>query len=225
MCRIVIVLLMFGLLPVSAFADKIFMKDGRIIQADRVWQEAGNIYYTKYGATIGHPISKVDRVETVSRALGGDKKSPLKFDVWALGITIDEAIDVAERNDIPLHRESHYSVNKHFNPKMCRPYANSHSKFYYKAQLLGRSTTVNLVFNPSSRVLIKINVDLYDPAGKPHKDSYYEVLAMLVDKFGKPTKSKRNILLRKIKQWVVGDGMVQLIEFGNMARVEYAEMV
>jgi hypothetical protein len=53
MCRIVIVLLMFGLLPVSAFADKIFMKDGRIIQADRVWQEAGNIYYTKYGATIG----------------------------------------------------------------------------------------------------------------------------------------------------------------------------
>ena len=47
----------------AAGADVIILKNGRTIEAERVWEADGQIQYEKFGAVVGVPADQVERVE------------------------------------------------------------------------------------------------------------------------------------------------------------------
>lgn len=104
--------------------------------------------YTIYGATVGIPEDKVDRIES---EYGEAERASFQFDVWPFGCTVLQAIDIAESNDIPLHRHGIITVNKHFHSQV-RKYSSA-NHFYYNTSLLGHFAKVELLFTPVSQQL------------------------------------------------------------------------
>ena len=160
----VIVVFLIFIIPLFARADILILKSGKQIESSKCWREGGMIKCRKKGQIIGFPESEVATVifdKEVTAPSDG-----FSFDIWRSGLTVAEALDLAEVNDIPLHKAGLISVNKHFNPKMCLPYANIATKFDYKAQILGRQAKILLKFTPASRKLYSIMVSWSGP-GKP----------------------------------------------------------
>jgi len=51
------------LVSVCAYADVVYLKNGRKIEAEKVWEDGGQIKVRKYGSVIGYPMSAVERIE------------------------------------------------------------------------------------------------------------------------------------------------------------------
>jgi hypothetical protein len=62
---------------------------------------------------------------------------------------VNEAINLAEVNDVPLHKYGIISINKQFHP-LVRKYSDA-IHFYYNTNLLGHFAKVELVFTPVSQ--------------------------------------------------------------------------
>jgi hypothetical protein len=60
---LLVVLIMFFILPSLAGADAIVLKNGNRIEAQRVWEEDGNVKCNQYGGVVGFPKQEVLRVE------------------------------------------------------------------------------------------------------------------------------------------------------------------
>ena len=171
------------LLPPPIIADTIILKNGRQIQTDKVWEKDGVVRYNMYGTVVGHPredVAKIIRKEPQNLT---QFKNGFKFDVWHSGMTIPQMMAAAERHDIPLHRAGLISANKRFNPKMCRPYAHTATKFNYKTLILGRHATVGLAFTPVSKRLYSIMVSWSGPGISPKSEFRDQVEAMLIEKY------------------------------------------
>jgi hypothetical protein len=95
---------MIFITPQLIAADTILLKDGRRIEAEQVWLEGEMVRYKKFGTIVGLPKDQVARVIETNAS-----KSPgitdFGFDFWKLGMDINEVMDIAERNQVPLHRE------------------------------------------------------------------------------------------------------------------------
>jgi len=127
-------------IPLFSRADTLILKSGKQIESSKCWRKAGMIKCRKLGQIIGFPESELATVifdKEVTAPSDG-----FSFDIWKSGLTVAEAIVLAKVNDIPLHKAGLISVNKHFNPKMCLPYANIATEFDYKAQILGRQAKI-----------------------------------------------------------------------------------
>ena len=199
--------LLFGIAflgPVEGFCDTIVLKDGRRIEAEQVWQEGEMVRYKKFGTVVGLPVSQVARVITDASTSAGPVVD-FGFDFWKLGMDINEVMDIAERNQVPLHREGLISVNKQFNPKMCRPYTDTHSRFDYRQQLLGYPTKVTLVFTPRSRRLAFIKVHLAANALSPSPSPRDSILSAMTGKYGKPEKTAKKLFQKDACQWRVSE--------------------
>jgi hypothetical protein len=59
-CVILIIVLSFR--APAAIGDIISLKNGRTIQTGPTWEENGNLYFQKYGQTVGIPLSDVESV-------------------------------------------------------------------------------------------------------------------------------------------------------------------
>ena len=102
-------------LPVPGAADTIILKSGKSIAVKKVWEEDGHIKGELFGSVIGYPKAQVERVEINENVRPAMQKSGFRFDIWRSGFSLDEFMDIAERNDIPIHRDGLISANKHFN--------------------------------------------------------------------------------------------------------------
>ena len=54
-----------------AQADTIVLKNGRTIRAGATWEQDGQVFYTRYGQTIGIPLNDVLRVDRPAAAGSG----------------------------------------------------------------------------------------------------------------------------------------------------------
>jgi len=180
-------------------ADTLYLKNGKIIQSDNIWLEDGYFMNTMYGATVGISEDKVDRVQYDSEIEETD--SSFQFDVWPFGCTVHQAINIAERNDIPLHKEGIITINKRFHP-MVRKYSDA-SHFYYKTSLLGHFTKVELLFTPSSKQLHTIKITWSIPNARKSMLAK-KVESMIVDKYGNTRKSGRQLFYDRTK-WITAD--------------------
>ena len=98
-------------LPSLLVAETIVLKDGRRIEAEKVWLEGEVVRYKKFGTVVGLPTRQVARVITEGSTNAGPVVD-FGFDFWKLGMDINEVMDIAERNQVPLHREGLISVNR-----------------------------------------------------------------------------------------------------------------
>jgi hypothetical protein len=168
-------------------ADGIFLKDGRVIQSEAVWEEGGQVKYRRSGAVVGVSKDVVDRIEREGNAEKVDNNA-VKFDIWPLGIHIRQAMDIAEMNNIPLHRAGLISANKGFNPVMSRKYMDTDSKFTYKTHLMGYPAEVALLFSPISRRLAHVEIGVHPRLQEEQKAAYHELMEVLSTKYGEPTR-------------------------------------
>jgi hypothetical protein len=83
-----------------ATADTIVLKNGRRIEVEKAWEDGGQVKGSAYGATIGSPKDQVKNIER-GKNIQKAAKEMLGFDVWTLGMGINDMMRVAERNDIP----------------------------------------------------------------------------------------------------------------------------
>jgi hypothetical protein len=154
-----LVVLLCLFFPTLGTADTIILKNGKSIEVKKAWKEDDLIKGEVFGSVIGYPKDQVERIEIGESDQAAKPNSGFVFDDWRSGISIYEFMDIAERNDVPIHRDGLISNNKHFNPAMSRKYADTAGKFYYKDQIMGKWARVDLVFTPKSKKLYTLSIN------------------------------------------------------------------
>ena len=217
-----ILLLLAGVLySVRGFSAVIYLKDGRVIETDRSWEEGGVLKYQKHGATIGMPMENVDRIED-NKQLRDSKVVDFGFDVWKMGTKIEEVMDTAERNDIPLVRSGIITIATHFNAKACRSYMYTHNEYEYRQTVLNYPAIIRLTFTPESRrlgqIVISFNINPSDLTQKPDDD----VVHMLLQSYDKPKALVRFIMIKNNLEWnIQGGNQIHLISYSNSTTLTY----
>lgn len=123
------------------------------------------------------------------------------FDIWKLNITLDEAIQTAKSNNIPLRKEGITSSGKTFNAShlFLERYPKNRT-FNYQTKLLNKYAVVTLYFTKNSKSLYRIKVR-WVKRNKKFVDTLYELLDK---KYGQKKILLSNIgsfLLSKQRQW------------------------
>lgn len=191
-------ILLFFAISGLCFSDTLYLKDGRSIESENIWEKDGYYMYVMYGATVGISKDKVERVETTKK----ENESTFRFDIWPFGITVNNAINLAESHDVPLHKSGIISINKRFHSQV-RKYSNA-KHFYYNTNLLGHFAKVNLYFTPVSKKLHTVKIQW--PNQKTNDPKLMnEITAMISGKYGKPQKQGRK-LFYSTKNWLTEDG-------------------
>ena len=217
----VIVVLLTLAIPLFALADTVILKSGRKIEASKCWREAGMIRCRKLGQIIGFSENEVATV-TIDKKVTASSDG-FSFDIWKSGLTVTEAIELAQNNDIPLHKAGIISVNKHFNPKVCLPYADIATEFEYNDQLFGRRAKVALKFTPTSKKLYSIKTTWSGPDISKKSEFRDRVEAMLIEKYGKPIKIQNHIIFKTYDFKINEFSIVTMRPGGNYVLLEYLD--
>jgi hypothetical protein len=110
-----------------------------------------------------------------------------EFDIWKSGISLDDALEIAKSNDIPLtdvKRMKHCQRGKdHFQPDTIK-HAQKSRNFFYKDSILNKTALITLHFTPMSKKLCNISI-IWDNADRAHQK---EVVLMLTEKYAEPLK-------------------------------------
>lgn len=189
-----------------AYSATIYLKNGGSIETDRYWEENNVLKCSKYGGLVEIPIADVLRIIDDKDGQSGELKNGFGFDIWRLGMSIEEVMKKAEQKDIGLHRTGFISSIKHFNPAKSRKYMHSHNVFCYADKLMGKAATVTLYLTPTSRKLNKIVTRLHRHDIHRKSAFRYEIEAMLRKKYGKPRKPMTGIgksIFFDTLKWVV----------------------
>jgi hypothetical protein len=226
--------------PIHLAADTLVLKSGRKIDAVKCRELGDQIKcQLRGGAIIG--FLKTDVVEVWKDFKAGEiKPSPqanklgkenlppnttgFRFDIWRSGISVRQAINVAEAKDLPLHRGGLISANKNFNPKMCRPYADTASKFYYKDQIFGKWATLNLDFTPVSKKLYSVEIRFGNTGNSKDSAFRQQIEAMLREKYGKPLGVNSHMGVYTTYDWKINDKAIVTMRPGpNYVHVSYLD--
>ena len=189
----VLFFLLFVVFSGVCFSDTLYLKDGRTIDSETIWEEGDYYKYILYGATVGISKNMVERV-----VFSKKDESSFQFDIWPFGITVVQAIDVAEKNNIPLHKSGVMSVNKNFHPQV-KKYSDA-THFYYNASLLGHFAKVELVFTPISKKLHTVKIRWPNQNKKDAKLAN-EISTMISKKYGKH-RNKGKKLFYSATEWI-----------------------
>jgi hypothetical protein len=96
----------FFCLP-SAWADTIVLKNGRTIRAEATWEQDGQVFYTRYGQTIGIPLKSVLRVDRPAADGTGSGSAPDNGEP-AGPIVSDAALDREYQALVDARRDLHH---------------------------------------------------------------------------------------------------------------------
>jgi len=184
--------------PALGTADTIILKNGKSIEVKKVWEEDDLIKGEVFGSVIGYPKDQVERIEIDGNDQAASPNSGFIFDVWRSGTSIYEFMDIAQRNDIPIHRDGLISINKHFNPIVSRKYAETHRKFYYKDQILGKWARVDLIFTPKSKKLYTLSINWSAQGVSKESEFFAEVKSIMSKKYGEPSNTDKEYIIHKI---------------------------
>jgi hypothetical protein len=205
-----------------AVADKIVLKNGRRIEVEKAWEDGGQIKGSVYGATIGYPKDQVKNIVR-EKKIQNEAKEMLGFDIWTLGMDIDEMMRVAERNDIPLRKEGLIGINKHFHSSV-RKYAQSATQFYYDCELMGRWAKVKLNFTPTSKQLSKITLQWRGLNANNQTQFKGEIEELLISKYSAPVRRYAENLFFERTEWEAHKtGTISMRSSRGAVDVEYTD--
>ena len=115
------------------------------------------------------------------------QSNSFEFDVWNSGISLTEAMKIAEFNDVPLTTADLMKPcqrgKQHYQPDGMKD-AQKSRNFCYKDTVVGKTALVTLHFTPMSKKLC--NLCIY--WAEADKAQQKEVLLMLSEKYGEPLK-------------------------------------
>jgi hypothetical protein len=115
------------------------------------------------------------------------QSNAFEFDVWNSGISLTEAMKIAEFNDVPLTTAGAMKPcqrgKEHYRPERMKD-AQKSRNFCYKDTVVGKPALVTLHFTPMSKKLC--NVVIY--WANADKAQQKEVLFVLSEKYGDPLK-------------------------------------
>ncbi len=144
-----------------------------------------------------------------------------QFDSWRSGMSVREAMAVAQDKDIPIVKDGIISVNKHFDQKVMK-YVDTAYEFYYHADLLGEHAKVNLIFTPVSKFLSTIKIQW----GAPFKDRSFQtkLFQLLTGKYGNYAKKERQIFYETSTWTIDKTNRVSMHTGGNAILADYVDM-
>ena len=198
---LIVQLIAVSLIPQFSFSDVAFLKNGKIITANKIWEQNGKVICSINGNTItlnSEDVSKIEQKKDGVKA----KDGAFHFDIWKSGMDIEEILSAARFHDIPLHKNGIISINKKFNPLMCSKYAKTATHYYYKIKLLGKYAKVDLFLTPSSKKLHTLSINWHGMANKNNRAGFEEeITELLSPKYGTPKKQIPQ-LFGQTKTWV-----------------------
>ncbi|MCP3928014.1 MAG: hypothetical protein GY705_02800 [Bacteroidetes bacterium] len=189
------------LLPKLSLSDVAFLKNGKQIAANKIWEQNGKVICSINGNTI--TLNSADVLRIVQKKDSTkDNNSSFHFDVWKSGMDIEEILSTSRRYDVPLHKSGIISINKKFNPNTSSKYAKTATHYYYKTKLLGKHAKVDLFLTHSSKKLHTLTIDWHGMANKNNSSGFEkEITYMLSTKYGTPKKQAPQIFGRA-KKWI-----------------------
>ncbi len=195
------------LVPGLSFSDVVFLKNGRQLTANKIWQQNGKVVCSIDGSTFfldSEDVLKIKHTKNKTKKHNGN----FSFDIWKSGMDIEEILFTAKRHDIPLHRNGLISANKKFNPNVSSKYAKTATRYYYKTKLLGRHATVNLYLTDLNKRLKMLSITWHNMKNKENSAGFEEeITEMLSAKYGKP-KSNIPKIFERTKKWVPSPKMI-----------------
>ena len=198
-----ILVILFVSTPFFCLSDTLYLKDGRSIISETVWEQDGYYMYTAYGATIGISKEKIKRVE-----YSKEKKAFFQFDKWPFGVTVNQAIDIARINDVPLHKSGIISTNKHFHSMVLKHKNNT--QFTYNANLLGHFSKVELFFTPISKKLHTVSIQWPNQQTKKDSKLSNEIISMISKKYGKPHGKQKKLFHSSLDWTIENDNLIEI---------------
>jgi hypothetical protein len=203
-------------------ADILILKNGRSIDSPKCWEDGNLVKCMLHGQTIGYP--KNDVAESKIKSVPEKPVYGFRFEVWQSGITVHQAIDVAETNNLPFSRSGLISSNKVFNPKLCRPYADTDSRFEYREQLFNKLATLRFTFTPTSKKLYSLEV-VFNGTGMPKNSEFRQQMeSMLREKYGKPFRVTDHILFKDYDWRINANAIVAMRPMSNAVIVTYSDV-
>ena len=128
--------------------------------------------------------------------------SAFTFDVWTSKITLDEAIKIAKKNNIPLRQDGIFSGKKGFyKPDLYLKKYPNNRVFRYTTKLLNENATVYLYFTKNSKELYNLKVRW----GTQKKGFINSLYTLLDKKYGQRkvviSSNIGEFILYKKRQW------------------------
>jgi hypothetical protein len=205
-----------------SIADTLILKNGRSIDSPKCWEAEDLIKCKLHGQTIGYPKNDVAeiRIESVpEKPVNG-----FRFGVWQSGITVHEAIDIAEANNYPFVRSGLITSNRTFYPKFCRPYADTDTRFEYREQLFNKLATLRFRFTQTSKKLYSLEV-VFNGTGIPKNSEFRQQMeSMLREKYGKPFRVTDHILFKDYDWRINANAIVAMRPMSNAVIVTYSDV-
>ena len=106
----------------------------------------------------------------------------IKFDIWETGMSINEVVSLAFKNDIPIAREGIIHGRKKFDPKLIDDQFYMASSLYYGTNISGNQSTVYLRLTNDSKFVREIEVRLFGVRNR--EDFKQEMIKVLSQKYG-----------------------------------------
>lgn len=200
-----------GLHGGAAFGEAIILRSGQQIRCTAVHEASGVITCITDGNARQFPKSDV-RETVMDNGSVPATEDNFSFYVWRSGMGIADVMTVAERDDIPLHRQGLTSSGTHYDPKMSRAFMDTATEFYYNDRLLGKPARVTLFFTPQSKLLAQLKIHVHSSNIKRESSYPKEIEALLSEKYGRLPHRFTGGLLLDSSSWTVNDNVTILME-------------
>lgn len=210
------------MLSFHSMADTIILKNGRHIDSTKCWEDGDFIKCKLYGQTVGY--HKRDIAEVRMTAAPAMPVNGFRFDIWQSGITVHQAIDIAEANDLPFHKAGLISSNKRFNSKVCRPYADTTTRFGYQEMIFNKMATLNFDFTPASKKLYSLEIKFLGTGISKQSEFRQQIESILREKYGKPFKITDHIIYKDFDWKINRNAIVRMQPMGNAVIVTYRDI-
>lgn len=223
MSRLLIVIcFLWMFLPSLSIADTIILKNGKRIDSPQCWEDGDLVKCKVYGQTIGY--QKKDIEEVTIESIPEKPSEGFRFGVWQSGITVHEAIDIAEAHNLPFHRSGLIISNKTFSAKQSRPYADTETRFECKELVFNKLATLKFNFTPTSKKLYSLEV-LFGNTGMPKNSEFRQQLeATLREKYGKPIQITDHVIYKDYDWRVNNNAIVTMKPMNNSILVTYRDV-
>jgi hypothetical protein len=144
------------------------------------------------------------------------------FDKWKSGVTLEDVVQIAYENNIPITKGSFPLIQNKFDWRHLRNYQKERELKYYTS-LFGKKALVRLYFTQATKRLYKIQISWGHSSFSGDKDEFENMLYVLLDKkygtrnIGMPSDFG-DYVFNKYRYWII-DKQTKIIAKRNASGI------
>lgn len=140
-------------------AVDIQLNNGRIIQADKVWQFANKTHVLRGKQITSLDDAHIKRIITTQHPNSLDTRKPrFEFDRWTSGIDIEDIIDTAREHNLPIKPAGIPYSDKIYDHRTATQYIDTVLTYDYQTTVFDQQATVHLHLTPEHKRLHRIEI-------------------------------------------------------------------